>query len=284
MRQEVTAQVRALDDARAFVEHEDVTIWVVAGADARRWLHDLVTTDVATLERGQSRASLLLTPTGRIRAVFTVLCLGHRGFAIAQPDDQPRPVAELLAPYVLSSDVRIDASRSRLFALPGASSAPGWGGEWWRPSIDGPGVDLLVEEQERAGARRRLEESGLVAVGHEALEARRIELGVPRFPVDLDEESLPAEASTYEDAIDLTKGCFLGQEAVAKVRNLGHPTRVVLAARGEGPVEVGEEIRAADRLVGAVTSANGTSAIVRIRWDARDASLVTASGTALHLR
>lgn len=278
------AQVRALEDARAFVEHEDVRIWVFAGADARRWLHDLVTADVATLDRGQSRPSLLLTPTGRIRAAFQVLCLGERGFAIAQPDDQPRPVAELLAPYVLSSDVTIDASRSRLFALPGAISAPAGSGEAWRPSIDGPGVDLLVEEEGRAGVRRRLEESGLVAVGREALEARRIELGVPRFPVDLDEESLPAEAAACEEAIDLTKGCFLGQEAVAKVRNLGHPTRVVLAASGEGPVEAGEEVRAADRLVGAVTSANGTSAIVRVRWDARDGSLVTASRTALHLR
>lgn len=281
------SQVRALEGGRAFVEHADVTLTLVAGDDARRWLQDLVTTNVATLDRGQSRPSFLLTPTGRIRAAFHVLCLGERDLLLAQPIDQPATVADVLAPYVLSSDVTIDvSSRMRLFAVPGAISAPAWSGQGWRPSIHGPGVDLLVEgtEEDRAEARLRLEAEGLVPVGSEAVEARRIELGMPRFPVDLDEGSLPAEGELQGEEIDLTKGCFLGQEAVAKVRNLGHPTRVVLAARGDGPVRPRDEVRTGGRDVGVVTSANGSSAIIRVRWDARDAPLSTAAGTPLRLR
>lgn len=278
-------QVRALEQARAVVEHEDMTLTSVAGADAREWLHDLVTADVASLEPGRSGPCLLLTPTGRIRAAFQVLCLGERAFLLAQREDQPRPVADLLAPYVLSSDVTIEVrSGIRLLSLPGAGTGPAWAGRAWRPSILGPGVDLLVAEGDRAVARRRLEEAGLVRAGAEAVEAWRIGLGVPRFPVDLDEDSLPAEAVLPSEAIDLSKGCFLGQEALARVRNLGHPTRVVLAVAGEGPVAAGDPVWADGRQVGLVTSASGPAALVRVRWNAREALLVAGRGTPLRRR
>lgn len=281
-------QIRALETGRAFVEHSDLALVLVSGADARAWLHDLVTTDVATLERGRSRPSLLLSPTGRIRASFQVLGLGERELLLAQRDDEPDAIADLLAPYVLSSDVTIEvASDLRLFSLPGAATAPTWAGRAWRPSVHGPGVDLLVggAEPEREAARRRLGGDGLTAVGPRAVEAWRIGRGVARFPVDLDRDSLPAEAG-LDDAtiVDRTKGCFLGQEAVAKVRNLGHPARVVLAAIAEGQVSTDEEVLNAGRPAGTVTSAYGSSAIVRIRWDAREGPLATAAGTPLRPR
>ena len=65
-------QIAALDGGRAYLEHSDVTLTIVSGADARSWLHDLVTADVATLEPFQTRPSLLLSPTGRIRAEFRI--------------------------------------------------------------------------------------------------------------------------------------------------------------------------------------------------------------------
>jgi folate-binding protein YgfZ len=281
-------QVRALETGRAFVEHADVALVLVSGPDARAWLHDLVTTDVAMLERGRSRPSLLLSPTGRIRASFQVLGLGERRLVLAQRDDEPDSIADLLAPYVLSSDVTVEvASDLRLFSLPGAGTAPTWAGEGWRPSIHGPGADLLIggAAPEREAARRRLEEDGLTVVGPRALEAWRVGRGVPRFPVDLDRDSLPAEAGLDDGTVvDRTKGCFLGQEAVAKVRNLGHPARVVLAATAEASVSPGEEVLAAGRPAGVVTSAYGSSAIVRIRWDAREGPLATAAGTRLRPR
>jgi hypothetical protein len=124
---------------------------------------------------------------------------------------------------------------------------------------------------------------GNVAIGPEALESWRIERGAARFPIDLGEASLPHEAG-LDDLIDHEKGCYLGQEAVAKVRNLGHPPFAALAVRPDRSVNVGEEVLVDEEPVGSVTSATEgppRAAIARVRWWARAASLRTGSGAAL---
>src|SRR5207245_4599906 len=117
-----------------------------------------------------------------------------------------------------------------------------------------------------------------------AVDVWRIRRGIPRFGVDLDADSLPAEAG-LEILIDFTKGCFLGQESVAKVRNLGHPPRVTAAFRTTGEVRVGQALETDGRAVGRVTSAaaieHGTALIARLTWDARFADLVTSAGDQL---
>jgi tRNA-modifying protein YgfZ len=257
----------------------------VTGSEAAGWLNDLISADIAGLQPGTARRSLLLSPTGRIRADVTVTPLGD-GILLIQDLEQPAPIDELLAPYVLSSDVRI-ADRTgdfALYACPGtdrASDAPAAGR--WRPSALGPGTDLLVEADGTDAAVDALRAAGLEPAGLEDLEAWRVESGVPRFGVDLLEDSLPQEAG-LDHTIGYEKGCFLGQEAVAKVRNLGHPPRVLLAAGTGGSVGAGDAVVADGRPVGVVTSATpdpggGTAAIIRIPWRARDASLSTPDGT-----
>jgi tRNA-modifying protein YgfZ len=281
--QSVEREADALDQGGAYAELDDVVVTLVSGDDARAWLNDLVTTDVETLERFASRHSLLLSPTGRIRASFHVLGLGDRDFALAQHASQPASIADLLFPYVLSSDVTISPSRLRLFAVPGRADPPAWVADVWRPSVLGGGFDLLVGASDEAAlddVRDRLRDDALGPVGREAVEARRIAHGMAAFPIDLDAESLPAEAGwDVPPVTDRAKGCFLGQEAVAKVANLGHPTRVVLAVRVRGDVGTGEAVLAGGVEAGRVTSASGASALVRIGWDARDAQLSTARGT-----
>jgi len=278
----------ALDEGRAFAELEPWTVTLVSGEDARGWLHDLVTTDVEGLARFETRPSLLLTPTGRIRARFHVLGLGERDVALAQPADQPEAIGDALAPYVLSSKVEIGPSRLRLFAIPGRERPPAWAGDAWRPSVLGGGVDLLVgasDDDALADVRTRLEADGLAPVATADVEARRIHLGEPRFPVDLDGDSLPAEAGWDAAPVtDRAKGCFLGQEAVAKVANLGHPTRCVVAVAADTRLVAGELVTAEGRGVGAITSADGGLGIARVSWDAMDAAWTTASGTPLRRR
>jgi tRNA-modifying protein YgfZ len=282
-------EVEALDDGRAYAELETVPLTLVSGSDARAWLNDLVTTDVETLAPFQTRPSLLLSPTGRIRASFHVLALGERDFALAQPVDQPESVSVALAPYVLSSDVAVSPSRLRLFAVPGGAAPPERFGNAYRPSVLGGGYDLLVGasgEDVLEDLRADLASEGLVPAGPESVDARRIRQGRAAFPADLDADSLPAEAGLdAAPVIDRAKGCFLGQEAVAKVANLGHPTRVVFAIQAAAPVRAGETVRIESGTdVGLLTSAVDRLGIVRVRWDARDADLVTASGTGLHRR
>jgi folate-binding protein YgfZ len=276
-------QIVALEEGRAYLEHTDVTLTVVSGADARSWLHDLVTADIASLEPFHTRPSMLLSPTGKIRATFHVLGL-DRSVLIAQGADQPAPVGALLAPYVLSSDVELETSRLRVFSVPDPRTIPPWIPQGWRPGIHDGGVDLLLADDDRSGTRERFAASGFVPVDPEAVETVRIRRGVPRFPVDLDEDSLPAEAD-LEPSFDFTKGCFLGQESVAKVRNLGHPARVVIALRSAERAIAGERVLAGEDEVGVVTSATpilgGSAVIARVRWAARESDLRTAAGTGL---
>jgi len=275
-------QLSALEEGRAYVEHTDVTSTVASGADARGWLHDLVTADVASLERFRARPSLLLSPTGRIRATFHVLGL-EGDFLLAQAADQPTSIGVLLAPYILSSDVTLGPSSLRVFSVPAA--LPGMS-EGWRAAIQGDGIDILVDgaTDNLRETRERLANAGLVPAHPGAVEALRIRRGIPRFPVDLDEDSLPAEAD-LEQTIDFTKGCFLGQESVAKVRNLGHPPRVVLALRSEVRTSAGEPVLAGGEEVGVVTSATpvqeGSALLARVRWSTAGSDLRTAAGTVL---
>ncbi len=246
-------EIDALDRHRAALTTTGWTSTRVRGGDALAWLNDLVTADLERLEPGEVVRSLLLSPTGRIRA--DLLVAREPGSLLAlQTPDQPRSLAELVAPYVLSSDVVLEAAETDAVIVGGARG--------WQMAPEPP--------------------AGHVTVGPDAFEAWRIRRGVARFPVDLDEESLPAEAGLDRaPVIDRGKGCYLGQESVARVRNLGHPTRVVLPATLEGAATAGDRIRSGAEEVGVLTSLDGTHAIVRIRWAARDSALETDRGTPL---
>ncbi|MGZ8630192.1 MAG: CAF17-like 4Fe-4S cluster assembly/insertion protein YgfZ [Actinomycetota bacterium] len=275
-------ELAALDRGLAWVDLSEFRKVRVGGHDARAWLHDLVTTDVASLGPWDSRRTLLLDPTGHIRADLHVAFDGE-GFWLLQPSDQEEHIGEVLGRYVLSSDVQLEdrSASTRLIALPGLPD--GRAATGFRPSVLGDGVDLLTDLDDEGGAP--LDER--VQVGPEAVEVWRIRRGVARMGPDFDRTSIPAEAD-LSSVIDATKGCFLGQESVARVRNLGHPPRVLRHLVTAAPVDTGSEVFD-DRghSVGRVTSAakdhasERTSLLAAIRWDARDGLLRSDSGVAL---
>lgn len=280
-------QLDALRSGRAFADLSGWRKVLVTGPDARTWLNDLLSADLADLAEGATRRSLLLSHTGRIRADVTVAAAA-RGLLLLQDPIQRAAIDGLLGHYVLSSDVElVDVSADlALLALPDPSAPPARPdipAEVFTPSCLGPGADISAVADRLPEIRSAL--GDLAEAGPEALEAWRIERGVARFAVDLGEDSLPHEAG-LDHAIAYQKGCFLGQEAVARVRNLGHPPFVILAAEADGPVTAGDGVTADGRAVGTVTSAtpvNGgrTAAIVRVRWAARAAALRTEAGGAL---
>ena len=231
----------------------------------------------------RSLRSLLLTPTGRIRADFHVAAVDG-SFLLLQAPEQPEGVDAILRPYVLSSDVQIEdrTDGSTLVAVLGdVGVTEGLEPVVLTPSVVGPGSDVVVATDGAAGLIERLRASGLVEVDPADLETWRIRRGVPRMGVDFGPDALPAEVG-LEGAIDFTKGCFLGQESVAKVRNLGHPRRVLVHVRSDAPVARGASVLAGEETVGEVTSAaaalHGVDAIVRVRWDAAREPLATQAG------
>jgi tRNA-modifying protein YgfZ len=276
----LATQLDALEDDRAFVELRGSRLVLVGGADARDWLHDLVTADVRTLGPGQGRRTLVLTPTGRIRADAHVAVHGD-GFVLVQDAGQPEPIDRILAPYVLSSDVELEDAGGRLVAFAVLGGVAAEHGDRWTPSPLGAGDGVVAGAGEPAARlRAALLAGGLTEASAEAVERWRVRRGTPRMGVDFGADALPAEAG-LEGAIDFTKGCFLGQESVAKVRNLGHPPRAVVPVRCRGDLRVGMTVRAGGVDVGEVTSVapNGAvDAIVRVRWNAVGARLTTEAG------
>jgi len=257
-------QLEALEQGRACVDLQGWGLTEARGADAEGWLNDLVTASVDGIPEGEALRSFLLSPTGRIRADLHVLRgRSGDGFLLLQDGAQPDAIDDLLGRYVLSSDVELapaDPRGLRVNPRPGL----GWTTAWEAP------------------------DDRSVPAGPEALDAWRIRHGLARFPVDLDADSLPAEADLdVEPVIDRSKGCYLGQESVARVRNLGHPPRVVVGVRAEAPLRPGAPVQSRGARAGTVTSVEprgGSSAMVRIRWDARDTELTADGGIALERR
>ncbi|HEU4354462.1 MAG TPA: hypothetical protein VFT27_02625 [Actinomycetota bacterium] len=252
-------EIALLDEGRGCLSLTGLRVVAVDGEDAGSWLQDLVTADVLALGPGVAVRSLLLGPTGRIRADLHVL-REDESFLLLQALDQPVSVHDLLAPYVLSSHVAL-----RVLQRPDLVAVPAMGGWRFPPS----GVE------------------GFEPVSDLALEAWRIRRGIARFPVDMDEDSLPAEGGLDDGiVIDRVKGCFLGQESVAKVRNLGHPARLVLGLRAGGPVHPGDAVLAEGAEAGVVTSVetpgDAGAVIARVRWAAREAELRAAAGAPLY--
>ena len=252
----IEEQLRALDEGRAFRDRSSDRVLVVRGNDARRWLGDLVTADVATLRPDMSRRSLLLSPTGRIRADLTVAERHDGSFLILQHADQPEPIGEVLAPYVLSSAVELEDATTRLSVFEHVASG------------------RLTEHAPTGTAE--------IVVDDAAWEIWRVRRGDPSMGVDFPLGALAAEAG-LDGAIDLQKGCFLGQESVAKIRNLGHPPRIIRHLRTDARVAPGEHLTAAGAQVGTVTSVApatdpGWILLATVDWAAADLALTTADG------
>ena len=285
------SDVDALATGTAFA---DVSFWrkvAVTGSEALDWLDNLLTADLSGLEAGHARQSLLLSPTGRIRALFICTLFDESPLLIQDPE-QPKAIDALLDPYVLSSDVRLEdrTNTVELFAFPGRADlhdeAILTNASISTPSCLGSGADLLTpaEHHDQMLAGLRL---GFRQVGDEVVESWRISAGFPKFGVDVFDDDLPQEAG-LTGAVSFEKGCYLGQEAVAKVQNLGHPRRLVLRFVASGPISPGDPIVSDGNEVGEITSVTKRDgdwfALGRIKWEARGGSLSAANGVVLTMR
>ena len=191
----------------------DLSFWrkvSVTGPEAAQWLNDLVSADVGSLAPGHAQRSLLLSPTGRIRAEFTV-ARRRNGFVLLQDPSQPASILDLLSPYTLSSHVELgdDTDRLALFVLPGVGDLLQESeAETSVPSCLGSGTGLLAPDTSRdhlsAWLRERYAEAGA-----EAVETWRILAGLPRVGVDALEDDLPQEAA-MEGAVAFGQGLLSG--------------------------------------------------------------------------
>jgi aminomethyltransferase len=280
---DAAAAYRAAHQAAVVAPCLDLGRILFHGDDAADLLHRLTTNHVNRLRPGEGAAALFTTPKGRILDLVTIHALPP-GFLVLTAPGRARPVAAWVERYTFREKVRAeDLSQShgtlglfgaravevasRLFgaaaaALPlhhgmpiGADPAGGWVTRAF--PLAGAGYHFTLPKESVAGWDRRLrQEPGIVPAGPEVLEALRIEAGMPGPGAELTEEHNPWEAG-LADAIALDKGCYVGQEVIARLHTYDKVSRHLVRLElpgGEVPPR-GAEVRRDGETIGQVTSA-----------------------------
>jgi tRNA-modifying protein YgfZ len=148
------------------------------------------------------------------------------------------------------------------------------------------GVDLLCDAGDTERLRDALVGRGASAVSEQAAECLRVERGRPRYGVDIDESTIPQEAGLNERAVSFTKGCYVGQETVARLHYRGKPNRHLRGLRLSAPIASGKELRLGERSVGhvgsvAVSPALGPIALALVRREAEPGDTVAVGDAAV---
>jgi tRNA-modifying protein YgfZ len=233
---------RALATAAGLVDRSNRGVLKVTGQDRLGWLHSLTTQQLEGLAAGQSAQALVLSPTGHVEHHLTLTDDGTSVWLHVEPD-----TAAALAAFLDSmrfmmrvevADVSGDYAVLTVMGPAGGEIAAGLDGVATR--ID-PGpfgiIDLIVPRDLLADAAGELVRRGGQPAGMWAFEALRIAAQVPRLGLDTDHRTIPHEVGWIETAVHLNKGCYRGQETVARVHNLGHPPRRLVFLHLDGSAD-----------------------------------------------
>jgi folate-binding protein YgfZ len=286
------AEYELLTEAVGLVDRSDRAKLLLRGSEAVDFLQGQVTNDVAALEPGAGCYAAILNHKGKIRTDLRLLrgpdwvwldCEAIGGVVL-------RHTVET---YSLGRDVSFEdlgAERSILSLVgPAAddvlgavpppaehSHVPGEHGIHVRTDV---GVDLICEDPDRVRAALDVRE-----VGEEAAECVRVERGRPRLGLDMDGDTIPQEAGLNERAVSFTKGCYVGQETVARLHYKGRPNRHLRGLRLSAPAERGDEIVLGEKVVGRVgtvceSPALGPIALALVRREAAPGDEATVDGS-----
>ncbi|GAA3842975.1 folate-binding protein YgfZ [Sphaerisporangium flaviroseum] len=216
------AEQRALVAGEAMVDRGNREVVRVSGPDRLGWLNDLSSQKLDTLAPGTPTQTLLLDPQGRLEHHLTLVDDGESVWAHVEPGTSAALVA-FLEKMRFMRQVEITDVTSAYAVVTVVS--PGSDEQVPRVVPEGAiaiGGDLLVPRERLGGLPQEL---GLRTAGLWAYEALRIEAHLPRAGFDTDHKTIPHEVGWIGSAVHLTKGCYRGQETVARVHNLGHPPR-----------------------------------------------------------
>jgi folate-binding protein YgfZ len=218
---EPVKEQRALEAGTAWADLSHHNVVAVSGEDRLKWLHDLTTQFVSDLQPGVWMANMILDAKGHVEFQFNLVDDGSTTFLVLDPGYSEQLIEYLTKmKFMLRVDVK-DASND--FAVLRAPGAP--------TQIGGPFA--LVP---RAEVEEMKKTFGGVAtqVGTWALDAERVAAHRPRIGFETDHKSIPNEIGVLNGAVHMKKGCYRGQETVAKIYNLGNPPRRLVMLHLDG--------------------------------------------------
>ncbi len=257
----------------------------ISGADGRDFLQRFLSNDVRKLQHGMGQESMILNATGKILAHFRIYALENSFLILSDTALLPK-IEDLLEKYRFGEDVHF--KRQTLFAPPLSIQGPqtfpwlrslfpnselpqtehGIGESVWNggpvtivaadfSGCTGASLWFPLEQKENAlpWIQEKASAAGIAWADSEVFEALRIETGVVRYGIDADDSFFPAEAG-LENAYSLEKGCYVGQEAVAKMKTYGNPRKKIvrLQFQASAPIASRSKLFSAEETVGEITS------------------------------
>ena len=246
---------RKLAEGKAFVERTDQQVIRIGGADAKKWLHSLLSQDILNLKPGQSTEALLLTPQGHIEQQLKIFAREDDLLLIVDKS-RTESLIKWLSMMKFRSAVEIEETDSLVFGVFADLGQPAWVDGF---AIENPKSVRYTNDPVEFGYREIISRTppDLEQAGSMAYQALRIAAGRPEIS-DVDERSLPHEFDWLNSAVHLSKGCYRGQEAVAKVHNLGHPPRRLAILHFESGDQIpspGDEVFYGDKSAGKILAA-----------------------------
>jgi len=274
------AEHRALREGCGLLDRSERGKLALTGAGAVEFLNGQVTNELAGLQPGEGRYAAFLTAKGKMLGDVRILAVGEgsEGAPAELLLDTERSALQALFDMIRRFKVGYDVELHKrtlqrgLLSLIGPAAlttagAEALGAEAEHTSmalaIDGievvaartdVGVDLICDAADTQRLSAALLARGALAVCEQAAECLRVESGRPRFGLDIDDTTIPQEAGLNERAVSFTKGCYVGQETVARLYYRGKPNRHLRGLRLSAPAATDEELHLGERSVGRLGS------------------------------
>ena len=218
---EPNKEQRALLEGTAWADLSHLAVVAVTGEDRLKWLHDLTTQHLLEFGVGSWTSALILDPQGHVEYQFSLVDDGMTTFIVLDPHFAQGLIEYLKKMrFMLKVDVNDASGEYAVLRAPGAANEVG-------------GPFALVPRAE-LDEMKKVFDASATQVGTWALDAERVAAGRPRHGFDTDAKSIPNELGVIHGSVHMNKGCYRGQETVAKVYNLGKPPRRLVMLHLDG--------------------------------------------------
>ncbi len=305
-------EYRALQGACGLVDRSERGKLALTGSGAVEFLNGQVTNELTDLRPGEGRYAAFLTHKGKMLGDLRILAVGE------DPEGAPsellldtervalQALFDMIRRFKVGYDVELHkrtlergllsliGPRSREIAANVAGIEPDVLAETEHSHVstqtarqpirliatEAKGVDILCNADDHDFVRDALQQAGAWPVSEQAAEIVRIERGRPRYGVDIDDTTIPQEAGLNERAVSFTKGCYVGQETVARLHYRGKPNRHLRGLRLSAPAASGDVLHLGERSVGhlssvALSPALGPIALALVRREAEPGATVS---------